>query len=316
MDDSLFVMPRKPRIQFADALYHVTSRGNARQVIFHGDGDRERFLDQLGGRVVSYGVVVYAFVLMDNHYHLLLRTPRGNLNRFMQRLNTSYALYYRYKHDRPGHVFQGRYKALLVTDDDYLLALSRYIHLNPVKTKKWKMANSKDTVAHLRSYRWSSYPSYAAGGSKFDWLQLDVLAHYGKSLMNAAARYRAYTEALITKDDDELAKALKEASQRLGPPMEETPTPLVRTPPTIDLKTLSKAVAKYFRVDPESLTQHGHIAGQAKRVAIELAMRKSGESLNVIGDHFGGISPPAICMCRKRLRESDLSHVEKIENGL
>ena len=122
-------MPRKPRVQYTDALYHVTSRGNARREIFHTDDDRERFLDQLRNRVESSGVIVYAFVLMGNHYHLLVRTPRANLDRFMQRLNTSYALYYRYKHGKPGHVFQGRYQALLVTDDSYVLTLSRYIHL-------------------------------------------------------------------------------------------------------------------------------------------------------------------------------------------
>lgn len=174
-------MPRKPRIQFEGALYHVTSRGNARQVIFHGDDDRERFLEQLGGRVASYGVVVHAFVLMDNHYHLLVRTPSGNLDRFMQRLNTSYALYYRYKHGRPGHVFQGRYKGMLVTDDRYMLALTRYIHLNPIKARSWNGRKGKDKIAGLNGYRWSSYPSYIEGRSRYDWLNLEALDHYGPS---------------------------------------------------------------------------------------------------------------------------------------
>ena len=96
-------MPRPPRIEYSDALYHVTSRGNARQSLFHTDQDRQRFLLQLQDNLESYGVVLYAWVLMTNHFHLVVRTPRANLSRFMQRLNSSYSLYYRYKHRKPGH---------------------------------------------------------------------------------------------------------------------------------------------------------------------------------------------------------------------
>ena len=126
-------MARPPRIDFPDALYHVTSRGNGRQRIFWTDRDRQRFLAQLGDGVHTDAIVLYAFVLMDNHFHLLVRTPRANLSRFMQRLNTSYAIYARYKHRRPGHQFEARFKAKLVEDETYLRALTRYIHLNPIK---------------------------------------------------------------------------------------------------------------------------------------------------------------------------------------
>ena len=127
-------MPRPPRIDFPDALYHVTSRGNGRATIFHSDADRERFLAQLADSLHTAAVVLHAYVLMDNHFHLLVHTPRGNLSRFMQRLCTAYAMYARYKHRRPGHQFQGRFKAKLVEDDVYLRVLRRYMHLNPVKT--------------------------------------------------------------------------------------------------------------------------------------------------------------------------------------
>jgi REP element-mobilizing transposase RayT len=126
-------MPRPPRIDFPDAVYHVTSRGNGRADIFHSDEDRQRFLAQLGHHLHHCAVDLYAFVLMDNHFHALVRTPRANLSRFMQRLLSSYALYARYKHHRPGHLFQGRFKAKLVEDEVYLLAVTRYIHLNPAK---------------------------------------------------------------------------------------------------------------------------------------------------------------------------------------
>ena len=119
-------MPRPPRIDFPDAVYHVTSRGNGRADIFWTDDDRQRFLGQLAHHLRLAAVVLYAYVLMDNHFHLLVRTPRANLSAFMQRLLTAYALYARYKHRRPGHVFQGRFKAKLVEDDVYLRAVTRY----------------------------------------------------------------------------------------------------------------------------------------------------------------------------------------------
>ena len=131
-------MPRPPRIEYPNALYHVTSRGNARQTLFHTDQDRQRFLTQLQDNLDSYGVVLYAWVLMTNHFHLVIRTPRANLSRFMQRLNSSYSLYYRYKHRKPGHVLGGRYKAPVIEDEEYLLAVTRYVHLHPIKTGEQK----------------------------------------------------------------------------------------------------------------------------------------------------------------------------------
>src|SRR3974377_1733430 len=109
-------MARPPRIDFPDALYHVTGACNGGQQIFWTDDARRKFLGQLADGVHSAAVVLYAFAVLDNHFHLLARTPRANLSRFMQRLNTSYALYARYKHRRPGHQFQGRFKAKLVED--------------------------------------------------------------------------------------------------------------------------------------------------------------------------------------------------------
>ena len=100
-------MPRPPRIDFPNALYHVTSRGNGRATIFFHDDDRARFLGQLAHHLHLTSAVLYAYVLMDNHFHLLVRAPRANLSRLMQRLLTAYALYARYKHHRPGHIFQG-----------------------------------------------------------------------------------------------------------------------------------------------------------------------------------------------------------------
>jgi REP element-mobilizing transposase RayT len=281
-------------------------------VIFHGDEDRERFLEQVGERVVSYGVVVHAFVLMDNHYHLLVRTPSGNLDRFMQRLNTSYALYYRYKHGRPGHVFQGRYKGLLVTDDAYLLALTRYIHLNPIKTRTWSGETAKAKLAGLRAYRWSSYPSYAEGRSRYPWLNLDVLHQYGSSPKHAAARYRAYTEAMVTKRDDDLAEALKAAGGQLGPAITPSRRPAQVAPTVWSFDRVDRIVARHFGQEDEVFQRHGQSAGEAKRVAIALAHRTTGATLHAIGQHYGGISATAVSMNQQRLRPSDRRILEEL----
>lgn len=136
-------MPRPWRIRYSGAKYHVTARGNARQRIFFGPADYLRFLDQLTSALEKDGVILYAYVLMPNHYHLFCETPLGNIQKFEQRLNTAYAMYFRYRHSQPGHCLQGRYGAKLVGGDDYIARLTRYVHLNasaygnePVRTDR------------------------------------------------------------------------------------------------------------------------------------------------------------------------------------
>ena len=114
--------------------------------------------------VELHHVRLYAYVIMTNHYHLLVETPQGNLSRFMQQLNTSYTMYYNVKHDRVGHVFSGRYKAKVVHGDEYLLSLTRYIHVNPVNVRGMKGRGVEEKVRYLRGYRWSSYRGYAGLG--------------------------------------------------------------------------------------------------------------------------------------------------------
>ena len=146
-------MPRPLRFDFPDAIYHVTSRGNGRSVIFRNDGDRLRFLGQLADNLHLAGVVMYAYVLMDNYFQLLLRTPRANLSRFMQRLCTAYATYARSQHRRRGRQFHGRFQAKLVQGDGYLRAVSRYMHLLPVKTAAGRRLDRRARLRLLKSYR-------------------------------------------------------------------------------------------------------------------------------------------------------------------
>lgn len=153
-------MARPLRIQYPGAWYHVTSRGNERRDIFSDDADRGQFLDILAQSAEIYGIEIHAYVLMTNHFHLVVRTPQANLNRFMQRFNTTYTVYFNRRHDRNGHLYQGRYKAFLVDADSYLLELSRYVHLNPVRLRRNAALSNAEKRQILKTYCWSSYGGY------------------------------------------------------------------------------------------------------------------------------------------------------------
>ena len=205
-------------------MYHVTSRGNGRATIFHDDADCERFLSQLAHHLRLADVQLFAYVLMGNHFYLLVRTPRANLSRFMQRLLSSYALYSRYKHRRPGHVFQGRFKAKLIEDESYLLAVSRYIHLNPVKTAAVRRWSAGQRLRHLENYRWSSYPGHVAKINTQEFMRYEVLKEFGRDEAAARRHYRVFVCACLTEDDGPLLDALAANRYAIGSEtfMEET----------------------------------------------------------------------------------------------
>ncbi len=144
-------MSRPQRIEFEDAYYHVMNRGARRCDIFDDDIDRRSFLDILGEASQRFSLEVHAYCLMNNHYHLLLKTPRGNLSRIMRHINGVYTQRYNRRRKVDGSLFRGRYKAILVDSDSYLLHLSKYIHLNPL---------SANMVSSLEEYTWSSYLAY------------------------------------------------------------------------------------------------------------------------------------------------------------
>jgi REP element-mobilizing transposase RayT len=159
-------MARPWRIEYEGALYHVFSRGNNRQDIFVTDDDRRMFLDTIGQMSERFESRIFAYVLMDNHYHLLLRTARANLSRNMQWLGTTYTRRYNLKHFQSGHLFQGRFNSTLVENDVYLMQLSYYIHHNPLRA---------GIVRRLIDYHWSSYPAYAYNRRHPDWLDKELI---------------------------------------------------------------------------------------------------------------------------------------------
>ena len=177
-------MARPLRLEFAGALYHVTSRGNRQDDIYELDIDRESFLTVLADVCKSYNWVCHAYCLMDNHYHLLIETPDANLSRGMRQLNGRYTQKFNREHGRVGHVFQGRYKAILIDKNSYLLELSRYIVLNPVRARM---------VHSAFDWPWSSYRATVGEQSKPSWLNTDwLLAGFSQKKLIAIERYKQF----------------------------------------------------------------------------------------------------------------------------
>ena len=177
-------MSRPIRIEFPDALYHVTSRGDRREPIFDDDQDRRSFLTTLEQVVNRFNWVCHAWCLMDNHYHLLIQTPDGNLSRGMRQLNGVYTQASNRRHGRVGHLFQGRFKAILVDSDAYLLELTRYVVLNPVRA---------GMVNNPADWPWSSYRASAGLEPAAPWLAVDgLLAQFSGQRRRAQTRYAQF----------------------------------------------------------------------------------------------------------------------------
>ncbi len=171
-------MARPLRILFPDAYYHVTCRGNERKAIFKDETDRGVFLDKLQVSIRIYQVKLHAYVLMDNHFHLVVETPKGNLSEFMRHFNVSYTGAYNRRHNRVGHLYQGRYKAILIDKDSYLLELSRYVHLNPLRIGRYQGKEYREKINDLKRYAWSSLPGYLHCHKKQAWVTYDTVLSY------------------------------------------------------------------------------------------------------------------------------------------
>lgn len=182
-------MARPLRIEYDGALYHITSRGNERKPVFKDDEDRRVLLDTLHRVNKRYNWICHAYCLMNNHYHLVIETPDGNLSRGMRQLNGVYTQEFNKRHERVGHVFQGRYKAILIQKESHLLEVSRYVELNPERAR---------AVRAPKEWRWSSYrgtsgidrphPSHTA-----DW----ILGQFSTKRKQAEKKYREFVEAGI-----------------------------------------------------------------------------------------------------------------------
>jgi len=191
-------MGRAWRIEYEGALYHILSRGNEQKDIFYDDQDRLLFLATIGEMSERFEIDVFAYVLMGNHYHMLLKTNRANLSKSMQWLGVTYTRRFNLRHFRSGHLFQGRFKSIIVQNDAYLMRLSCYIHRNPLRA---------GIVKRLADYRWSSYKAYAYGDKAPEWLITKQIFSQFKGM----DKYKAYREKVqrYAKEEKKLLEDLR-----------------------------------------------------------------------------------------------------------
>ncbi len=184
-------MSRPLRIQYPDAWYHVMNRGRRGETIFHTADDHRLFMDILHEGIELFSLRISAYCLMSNHYHLLVQTPAGNLSRCMRHINGVYTQRYNAAHGLDGQLFRGRYKAVLVDEDRYLLQLVRYIHRNPIRA---------GMVRRAEEYAYSSHQGYLSNAGKWNWLHKQfILSMISKEPGQQVKRYRAF----MAKDEDE-----------------------------------------------------------------------------------------------------------------
>jgi len=305
-------MGRPLRVEYAGALYHITSRGNERKKIFLEGGDRKKFLGILEDYHDRYGILIHSYVLMDNHYHLILETPKGNLLKVMHGLNGGYTGYFNRKYGRSGHLFQGRYKGIIIDKDSYLIPLSRYVHLNPVRAK---------IVERPEHYRWSSYLGYIGRGKEYGWVEYSwILSQFWSRRLGAKRKYKEYTEEALKKKVENPIKSLhsqvilggEEFIKRIrgilmGKALSHEIVERKRLMEYPLLDEVVRRVAKAFKIDEEVIRAKGGRANTARRAALYLAQRYTGLSNNAIGALLGGIHYSAVSKASGRLREEMIS---------
>jgi len=210
-------MARQLRVEYPGAIYHVTVRSNGKECLFKTDGDRKYLLTRIEEAAERCQVRVYLFCLMSNHFHLVVETPRGNLNGFMHGILTGYGVYFNWVHNRHGHVTQGRYGARLVSGDEYLLKLSRYVHLNPVKVVALADKPKGEKQAYLRAYPWSSYPAYIGKNPRNEFVDYDpMLSLMGGGKKTWPGKYMAFVEGGLEAADEEFLGELERSPRSIG----------------------------------------------------------------------------------------------------
>jgi putative transposase len=316
----LEAMARPLRVEFAGALYHLTGRGNSRRRIFADEGDCAKFVQLLIESLRRYEVVLHAYVLMGNHYHLMAETRRANLGRWMHWLTTAYTVYFNRRHKRAGHLFQGRYKSIVVEAEGYLLSLSRYVHLNPVRGKVMGRGDPIERRKLLRSWRWSSYRGYSGLAKAEPWVtQERVLGEIGGRARERRVRYRRFVEEGLLREIESPWEAVQWQTalgrehflQRLKDHVEKRRQGHREVPALRQLRRqpeaqfILKGVARAYGCSKEHLLSRGTRGNEARAVAMTLVWDCCGLNLQEVGELFGGTGYTAISQMIRRTRQKD-----------
>lgn len=322
-------MARPLRVEFPSAFYHVMNRGNAGEHVLPADEDKQAFLDCLHRAARRFAIRIHTYCLMDNHYHLLVETPEPNLSRAMQWLNVTYASWYNRHHRRSGHVFQGRFKAILVDVDAYLAVLSRYIHLNPVRAHR---------VDDPLEYHWSSCREILGQRRAPEWLSTELVLGifhperskaidlYEKFLAEDGAatadpREGAVADFILGRSD--FVEGIKKVYLMARSDVAEIPQ--LRKLKKISPDKIVAAVSETFGESSETIRSKGHKQSMARLVAIGLAREFCQTSGKELGACFGGVTGAAITMVGKKydrvfaenpdIQEDIRKILERIKNG-
>jgi REP element-mobilizing transposase RayT len=314
-------MARPLRIEYAGACYHVMNRGDGRRAVFTEPRDYELFLGRLGEFSRQFEVGLLCYCCMPNHFHLYLRTEQANLSRFMQSLLTSFTISLNRRRRSSGHVFQGRFTAHLVENDAYGGEVSRYIHLNPVRTKALRPASVSVRRQALRAFGWSSYAAclgLAPGPKWFD--PGPLLADWGASRRVQMRRYREYVEeGLLRELDNPLARLESQTILGTEPFLDrirrtyvltrtadrrEQPA-FARARQSVPLDVLAEWVGQVYGCAPERLFVLAGSDRHARRLLMYGACRccRGGESLTSLARRFG-VSVSGLTMARDRVAQT------------
>lgn len=314
-------MARPLRIEYPGAYYHVVNRGNNQENIYQNDRDKEKFIEYLEKASERYSIIIHSYCLMSNHYHLIVETPEPNLSVTMQWINVSYATYFNRKRKRHGHLFQGRYKAILTDADEYLAHLSRYIHLNPVRAKM---------VSSPVEYRWSSYRAFIDKKKAPKFLETDwLLSNFGRNKNEAKRNYKDFVEHVDIKRLENPSKYITEGfilgnldfvnwvkTTFLSEMQEEKEIPqLKRLKPKVKPDMVVRAVCQGFNCSSEQVIVKGRKKNKAREVAIYLAREMSGLSCKELGLCFGGVSGALITIMYNRIAQ-EITQNRRLKNKI
>jgi len=295
-------MTRTPRLVIADGLYHVTNRGLERGHIVRSDHDRRTWFRLFGRVATRCGWRVFAYALMDNHFHLFLRLGDPNLSSGMHDLESGYATLFNKNHHRNGPLFQDRFRAVLVENESHCGELTRYIHLNPVRARM---------VRDPSRYPWSSYRHYLNAHGAPDWLDWrTVLAEIASRESAARLAYKRFVEAGIEHPPanplegaiDGWILGSEEFARRCYASVESSTH---RPDQRITVQSIIRAAAEHYGVDLEVLKRRGRHGNRAREAAILLSRELASESLATLSQHFGGVSLSAITETARRARQRE-----------
>ena len=308
-------MARPLRIEYPSAYYHVMNRGNRGEDIFVTDKDRKVFLAGLVDSCETYDIKLIAFVLMTNHFHLLIQTPQANLSEFMRHFLVTYTVRFNRRNGRTGHVFQGRFKSLLVDEDEYLLPLSRYIHLNPIRTRPFKKADFPTKSEYLKKCPWSTFPGYCYIRKRnknidYDWF---LSTYFGGDSAKGRRHCREYVFNTIEGEIENPFEEVVHQSilggqdfvnwvrQKLPQKGQREIPSLTKLQQHMSVERIIGEVAKAGNAQAENLLDRKTKLKELRQMAMELSYRFSNCKQKEIGAIFG-VDYSTVSQSRARLK--------------